>query len=431
MAEHAGESIPKACASWAQVMGAYRLLSNGDVDPHAVQTPHRQLTRKACANLPVVLAVSDITDLDFTGRTGIRGLGRLGDGGGQGLQQHTTLAVGPEGGVIGVLRQHWYRRPEASGSETRRQMQARWCESDTWADAVKQIGTLGPECRLVHVADRGADIFGLLHACVRTGVGFLVRAKHDRRVLGTQSRLWEHVAALPALGRIEVEVSAQRGGSPSTGRIARTAMVTLRVAGVTIEPPAGDPRLADAEPIDLCVVHAPEERPPKGEGITPVEWMLLTSEPARTIKDAGRLLGWYARRWVVEEFHRVEKEGCRLQASQLDDARDIQRLAAITAVVAVRLLHLRDAADPKNPASEDPATLRGLVGEPGLSIVAALAGTSRRKLTPRLFWNTLARRGGWLGRTGDGRPGWKCLWRGWHDITLMAHGAALLRRDGS
>ena len=123
MAEHAGESIPKACASWAQVMGAYRLLSNGDVDPHAVQTPHRQLTRKACANLPVVLAVSDITDLDFTGRTGIRGLGRLGDGGGQGLQQHTTLAVGPEGGVIGVLRQHWYRRPEASGSETRRQMQ--------------------------------------------------------------------------------------------------------------------------------------------------------------------------------------------------------------------------------------------------------------------------------------------------------------------
>jgi Transposase DNA-binding len=118
MANHVGESIPQAAASWTDAVGAYRFLSNPDVDPHAIQRPHRERTRKACAARPKVLAVSDITDLDFTGRTGISGLGRLGDGRGQGLQQHTTLAVDTNGDLIGVLHQKWYPRPEAPEGET-------------------------------------------------------------------------------------------------------------------------------------------------------------------------------------------------------------------------------------------------------------------------------------------------------------------------
>ena len=425
MAQHAGESIPQACASWAQAMGAYRLLSNQAVDPHAMQAPHRERTRKACATLPVVLAVSDISDLDFTGRTGIKGLGRLGDGGGRGLQQHTTLAVVPDGGVMGVLRQHWYTRPEAPEGESRRKRQARWCESDVWADAAKEIGTLGPACRIIHVADRGADIFGFLNTCVQLGVGFLVRAAHDRRVQETQSRMWEHAAAQPALDTMEVKVSAQRGGAKRDRRIARTAQVTLRVARITIPPARNDPRVADASPREIHVVYALEEKPPSGEGIAPVEWMLLTSETARTGADARRLVGWYAQRWIVEEFHRAEKEGCRLEASQLDDAQDIKRLAAITAVVAVRLLQLRDAADPASAASRDAASLRTLADDPCIRIVAALAKTDPATLTPELFFRTIAKRGGWLARKNDPRPGWKCLWRGWRDIALMAQGAVL------
>jgi hypothetical protein len=430
MAEHVGESIPKACASWADAIAAYRLLSNGDVDPDAVQTPHREHTRKACASLPVVLAVSDITDLDFTGRTKIEGLGRLGDGRGQGLQQHTTLAVEPGRGVIGVLRQHWYRRPEVPDGEARRKRQARWCESDVWADAAREIGTLGPACRVIHVADRGADIFGFLSTCVQAQAGFLVRATHDRRVQGEENRLWEHVASGPGLDTMEVGVSVQRNGPQRDRRVARKATLTLRVAHVTIPPPVNDPRVADAKPLTLYAVQALEQKPPRGKGIVPVEWMLLTSEPARNARDARRLVGWYAQRWTVEEFHRVEKEGCRLECSQLDDARDIQRLAAITAVVAVRLLQLRDAADPENPRSDDPAMLRGLADEPMLRIVAALARNTPRRITPREFWSAVAKRGGWLGRSSDPRPGWKCIWRGWHDIAIMALGAALIRPDG-
>jgi Transposase Tn5 dimerisation domain/Transposase DDE domain len=380
----------------------------------------------------VVLAISDITDLDFTGRGGISGLGRLGDGRGQGLQQHTTLGLDPDAGVIGVLRQKWYLRPEAPKGETRGQKRGRWRESDVWGEAAREIGTLGPGCRVIQVADRGADIFGYMHACREVGAGFVVRAVHDRSVLQTSERLWTHVARGPVLDQMEVKVSKQRGasGGKSARRVARTAQVTLRAACVRIPPPPHDPKMAGAEPITLHAVYVKEENPPTGEDVTPVEWMILTSELVVTKEDARRVAGWYARRWVVEEFHRVEKEGCKLQSSQLDDAADIQRLAAITAVVAVRLLQLRDAADSDNPRADDPAMLAELAGEPFLRVIAALAKTKVALLTPRLVLETVARRGGWLARKNDPRPGWKVLWSGWHDIALMTDGLMLMSNAG-
>lgn len=429
MATRAGASIPRACGNWAETIGAYRLLSNPDVDPHAVQGPHRELTRNRCAELPVVLAVSDTTDLDFTGRTKVRGLGRQGDGGGRGLQQHTTLAIDPFGGVIGVLNQHWFTKPQPPAGETRRARQARWCESDVWGDAARRIGPISPACRLIHVADRGADIFAFLDECVRQGTGFLVRAMHDRQVLGEHSRLWEHAAAQPVLDRMDVRVSAHRTGPKRDRRVGRTARVALRSAQATIPPPVKDPRMEGAAPLTLHVVHVMEEDAPAGEGVVPVEWMLLSSEPAETAQDARRLAGWYAQRWTIEEFHRVEKEGCRLEDTQLDDAEDIKRLASITAVLAVRLLQLRDAADPDDPRADDPEALRELVPEPCIKVVAALIKVPARALTPRRFWDAVARRGGWLGRKSDGRPGWKSIWTGWREIVLMAIGADLMRSD--
>jgi hypothetical protein len=213
--------------------------------------------------------------------------------------------------------------------------------------------------------------------------------------------------------------------------VRRTARVALRSARVSIPPPVKDPRVAAAAPLGLHVVHVREEDPPAGEGVAAVEWMLLSSEPAEDAEGARRLAGWYSRRWVIEEFHRVEKEGCRLEDTQLDDAEDIKRLAAITAVLAVRLLQLRDAADPENPRADDPEALRRLVPEPCVRVVAALTRTPAPKLTPRLFFNAVARRGGWLGRKGDGRPGWKSLWTGWREIVLMALGAELMRPDSA
>lgn len=423
--DQAGQSIPKRCGGWAELMGAYRLLSNDAVDPHQMQRPHRDLTRQVCVDQGVILAVSDITDLDFTGRVNITGLGKLGNGQGRGLQQHTMLAVAPEGGVLGILDQRWYARPEAPPGETLRQRQSRWCESDVWSDSIRTAGSSPDGCRYVHVMDRGADCFMTIRTCFAEGVGFLIRACHDRKLHDDPMRLWAHMEAQPALTTMEVKVSAQRTGPKRNQRIARTATVTLRVGAATIPPPTNDPRHAGASLCEVGVVYAHEEHPPEGEKIEPVQWMLLTDEQPETADDALRLTRWYSRRWVVEEFHRVEKEGCRLETTQLDHADDIMRLASVTGVVAVRLLQLRDLAAEASEQREDPVALHRMVGPEWIAVVAALTRTDPATMTPRAFWHAIAGRGGWLGRKHDPPPGWKCIWRGWYDINLMVMGAML------
>ena len=171
-----------------------------------------------------------------------------------------------------------------------------------------------------------------------------------------------------------------------------------------------------------------EETPPPGE--ERVEWMLLTSQSVESFDDAERIIGYYERRWVIEEWHRAMKEGCRLEKSQLDEAGDLQRLAALCSVVAVRLMQLRDMADQARvgPRADDPAALAQAVPALWRLVVADLAECEPHTLTPRQFWLTVARQGGFLGRKRDGRPGWKVVWRGWYDLTYMIRGAQALNR---
>ena len=122
----------------------------------------------------------------------------------------------------------------------------------------------------------------------------------------------------------------------------RETDLTIRFGRVTLAPPKGDPRHTD--PCDLCVVHAQEEQPP-ADGSAPIDWLLLTSEPVTNLAEALRVLQWYRRRWLIEEFHKAQKTGCRLEASQLQESDAFVTLAAIAAVVAVRLLDLRHQAE--------------------------------------------------------------------------------------
>jgi hypothetical protein len=46
----------------------------------------------------------------------------------------------------------------------------------------------------------------------------------------------------------------------------------------------------------------------------------------------------------------------------------------------------------------------------------------------RRFYRELAGLGGFLGRKGDGEPGWITLWRGWEKLHWMLRGADCLAR---
>lgn len=141
------------------------------------------------------------------------------------------------------------------------------------------------------------------------------------------------------------------------------------------------------------------------------------------LQAALAIVRYYRCRWVIEEWHRALKEGCRLERSQLEEPAALHRLAAVLSIVAVRLIQLRDLAG--EPSDEDPLVLKQRVPPLWIVIVAAWAQRPAEQLTPRQFWQTIARRGGWPGRKQDGRPGWKAIWTGWHDVQQLVEGVEL------
>jgi hypothetical protein len=414
--------LPKACDNWADLKAAYRFLSNSRVEPDAIQEPHRRQTHARCAEHPVVLCLQDTSELDFTRRTKVRDLGPIDDGRGHGLLQHTALAVTPDREVLGVLHQQWTKRIEVPKGETRAERLSRPKKSDVWPKAVAAVGRPPTGTRMTHVCDREADGFETMQACAEHGVGFLLRAQHNRHVNGATDKLWPFVAKQPVLGRRKIDLPAQHK------RRARRAKLAVRCAKVTLDPPQGDPRFTI--PREVWAIYVTEEQPPKED--EPIEWMLFTSELTETVEEAWLRVDWYTIRWLIEDFHKVEKSGCRLEASQLDDAADIKRLAAVIAETAVRLLMLRHlaqrATEPDAP-EQDPGVLQRAVPWLWIFVVAradkknpADPGT----LTPREFWLRIARQGGYIGRKNDGRPGWSTIWKGWYDFVFMFHGAELM-----
>ena len=87
-----------------------------------------------------------------------------------------------------------------------------------------------------------------------------------------------------------------------------------------------------------------------------MEWFLLTNEPVLIFEDAYRVVGWYECRWIVEEYHKGMKTGCRIESPQFTTEDRLQPAIALISVVTLTLLRMRDAsrrADAKvRPARE-------------------------------------------------------------------------------
>ena len=438
MTQSPQHSLPQQCGSWAGVKAAYRLLSNPDVNPHAIQQPHRQHTLGACDAHRVVLCIQDTTELDLSRQKTMRGRGRLGNTTTQGLLQHTALACVPAAGdipldqpageLLGVLHQCWHRRTQAVEGETLRQLQSRRTDADVWLETASAVDHLGSTpARLIHVGDRHCDLFRFFAHTHRLGHGFVVRAMHDRLLVSTTSsgveprRLWETMQARPIACEVALTIHEQRTKQGQVRRVPRQVTLAIRYHTITLPPPQNDIRTKNATPMTAHAVYVCEQDAPADTDA--VSWMLITSEPVRNTREAMQIVRYYRHRWVIEEWHRVLKEGCRVEATHFDDAADVQRLAAIKGVIAVRLLQLRDLAD---QAGDDPRALQRAVPGVWITVAAALAREDPATLTPQQFWRTLAKQGGYLARKRDPRPGWKVLWRGWYDIQQMVRGAQLV-----
>jgi len=171
----------------------------------------------------------------------------------------------------------------------------------------------------------------------------------------------------------------------------------------------------------LNVVEVRERTPPEGE--EPIVWRLLTTEPVGTEEELLRVLDWYRRRWMIEEFFKVLKTGCSYELLQLRTAHALLNALALLIPVAWVLLDLRwnERAQPNAPA----ASILTPIQE------ALIRRTPRLKslppttpLTARQALLAIAALGGHL--THNGAPGWQTLLHGYRKLVTMEQALTLM-----
>jgi hypothetical protein len=190
------------------------------------------------------------------------------------------------------------------------------------------------------------------------------------------------------------------------GAAARDVDLNLAWTKVTIRPPDDE----EGEPVPVWVVRVWEDAE---DGL---EWILLTTVPVEGAQDALQIAGWYRHRWLIEEYHKCLKTGCSVERRQLGSAEALLALIGFLAVVAVLLLSLKETPEIADVPPEASRTL------------AAIRGLDHRDLDPARFLRELAKLGGFIGRKGDGKPGWQTIWAGWTRLQDIMLGIDIARR---
>ena len=353
-----------AQGDWPRVKGYYRMIDQPEesaVTLAAILAPHRARTIARMRAQQTVLCIQDGTDLNYSSLAQCEGLGVIGTNqtgsNSRGLHLHSTLAVTSEGVPLGILdAQCWApplksQKPSVPAYAVPIEQKKGFC----WIKSLRRSNALAREMTNTHqvcVMDREADFFELFDEPRHRRVDLLVRAKHDR-CIGGERKLFDTLRHRPVRSYLCIQIPRQsarpklskRKARPQ--RLQRSAQVALRYAQVNLIPPA---YLKDKAPMTLWAIHIREQSPPSNE--KPVEWFLLTTCDITDDEQARQCIRWYTLRWRIEDWHRVLKSGCRIEALAHQTAERLKRAIAINLVIAWRimLMTLLGRASPDLPA---------------------------------------------------------------------------------
>jgi hypothetical protein len=420
-------SFPKALVGSAELEAAYRFFGNAAVNPDAILAGHFEGVRRRAEQEDTVLALHDTSTITF------RHDGeRRGDDGEllpkQRFFVHLALVVTDDGtrrplGVGGM--ETWYRGSSFGGGG--------WHdESNRWSEMALLTSQRLAHKSVVHVMDREADDYWLLHNLTSRGERFVVRA----RIKGARTRmlvdddfrqLHEAVASMETVVERDVKLTKRKKHRSPTQDIihppreSRATRLSVAARSLTIKCPKKHPsqskarRAATLAPtIAVNVVRVWEPAPPPGE--QPVEWVLLTTDPIATEEQILKIVDRYRARWTIEEYFKALKTGCAYESRQLEDHQSLANVLALFAPIACTLLNLRSEA---RRAPEAPAQL--VLSNSQIEVLRALGRMPLpEEPTQRDVLLAVAALGGHI--KWNGEPGWLTLARGYADLVMLTAG---------
>lgn len=424
MANQPEGSTPNQTETWAALKAAYRLFNHPEVTFQKIIAPHCQLTRECGQPGDVKLIICDTTEVDFTSLHKAKGLGPIGNGHGRGFFLHTAMMLDARSHYVdGIAAAEIFHRKQKKGRKRHNNSKRRQAdrESVVWGRVIDDAGRPPEGVRWIHVCDRGADDIEVMWRSIHQGCGFVIRAARlTRKIItpkGEKQPLGDYLATLGAHGIRDVKVRA------TSKTAARTAVVTLRFGALGIPlPSVTTPWLKEhrpVEPLHAGVVELLEINPPKG--LKPIRWVLYSETPITTESEAESIIEKYEQRPTIEDYHKAAKTGCSMEKRREQTSHALENVVALCIVIAIRLLQLKMAAKetPGRPA-------RDLVPISWIRMLQQIREMPpNTEITIHDFVRQLAGLGGFLGRKGDGEPGWITLWRGLEKLILMLRGAAI------
>jgi Transposase DDE domain len=386
-----------------------RFLRNDRVSLEALnQNAGEQLGRLAhgCRH---VLAIQDTTELNFqrhARRT--QGLGPVGNGTDQGLFLHPLLAIEADGDrCLGLAWAKLWVRP-GKITTGRRQRPAAQKESQRWQEGIAAAERVLGAAELVTVVnDREADIYQSWARPRPANLHLLARAAQNRSLVSGDS-------LFAACGRLTAVLCYEFAVPRQPGRPKRRAKMEVRFGQVELRCPAWLHRspLRGTLP-DSVVVHIVDVRecgPRSGEE-PPLHWRLLTTHAVETPQDALQIVQWYRQRWHIEQlFWILKRQGLDIEASQIESAQALIKLAFLATLAATRITQLVRARDGTRPTPAD--EVFSAVEIKALSLQQPqLEGRTTKQQNPHpaasLAWASwiIARLGGWKGYASESPPG--------------------------
>jgi hypothetical protein len=387
----------------AQEMRFNRFLGNAKVTTSGLIESWSEGT-VAAAEGRHVLAIQDTSEINFTTTAKRRrGLGEIGKGNGRGVLLHPMLAVDAENGsCLGLVSgQVWTRKGRRTVSHDRRDLSDK--ESQRWiATALAAKPLLAKAAMVTALGDRESDIFALYASAAEERFHVIARSMHDRK-LANGIGLYAASEDMAVVDQRAIVLPAR------AQQAERAAVLELRFGAVNLARPQTKflRHLPESLPLNLVDVREPDP----GAGTEPLHWRLLTTHPVTNAEQAWRIVEWYKRRWLIEQFFRVLKtQGFKLEDSQIATADRLLKLVAIAAKAAVITIQLLQARDGR---SHQPVRLAFDANE--IATLAALnqnlEARSKRLKNPHppdsLAWAAwiIGRLGGWDGYPSSKPPG--------------------------
>lgn len=420
MVEKQTTCVRKLGGSRAGEMRFGRFLRNSAVTTDEMLTTAGQATGARVGGRRV-LVIQDTTELNFSPhKASKRGFGTVGNGIDIGLFLHPQVIIDAvTGGLIGLAGASILNRTEGA-TTARRKRSLEDKESRRWLDGAETASAvLADALEITVVADRESDIYEEF-ARRPANVHLLTRAAQDRAIC-EGGCLFAFAAGLAQRSRYQIDVPA-KGSRP-----ARKAAVGVAFGTVTIKRPKTASRQLPAS-VSLQVVDVREIEPPEGEPA--VRWCLLTTHAVMELADALRVVGWYRRRWTIEQVFRTLKgQGLAIEESQILDPVTLAKLATAALIAAIRVMQLVHARD--GSTGQPLADAFAPEDEPLIeALVTRLEGKTEKQKNPhapgtlaRAAW-VIGRLGGWSGYVGGGYkpPGPKTMHDGLRQFDAIKHG---------